>query len=129
MPDLEAIAERLSQLTIMEAAELSRLLEDRWGVSAAAPVAIQAVGPDPTPAAAPPEAPTEFNVILAGIAGDKKITVIKEIRAITGLGLKEAKEFTESAGPKQIVKEGIPKTEAESLKKRLEDAGARITLQ
>ena len=113
MPDLEAIAERLSQLTIMEAAELSRLLEDRWGVSAAAP----------------PEAPTEFNVILAGIAGDKKITVIKEIRAITGLGLKEAKEFTESAGPKQIVKEGIPKTEAESLKKRLEDAGARITLQ
>jgi len=127
MPDLQDIAERLSQLTVMEAAELSRLLEEHWGVSASAPVAV-VQAETAIPVEAPPE-PVEFDVILAAVQADKKITVIKEVRAITGLGLKEAKEFTEKPGPNQKIKEAVSKIEAETLKKRLEDAGAVITLQ
>src|ERR1044072_841794 len=126
MPDLQDIAERLSQLPVLEAAELSRLLEDKWGVSASAPVAVQVAQQEAAPA--PVEERTEFNVILNAVHPDKKITVIKEVRSITGLGLKEAKEFTESAGPNKVLKEAIAKAEAESIKKRMEDAGATITI-
>ncbi|WP_068314121.1 50S ribosomal protein L7/L12 [Polycladidibacter hongkongensis] len=122
MADLEKIVEELSALTVMEAAELSKLLEDKWGVSAAAPVAVAAAGP----AAAAAEEQTEFDVILAD-AGAKKINVIKEVRAITGLGLKEAKELVEGA-PKPV-KEGVEKAEAEELKKKLEEAGAKVELK
>ena len=124
MANIEQLAEDLSALTVMEAAELATLLEDKWGVSAAAPVAVAAA-----PGAAGGEeaaAKDEFDVILAG-AGDKKINVIKEVRAITGLGLKEAKELVEGA-PKPV-KEGVGKDEAEEIKKKLEEAGASVELK
>ena len=124
MADLQKIVDELSTLTVMEAAELSKMLEDHWGVSAAAPVAVAAAG-----GAAPAEAAEEkdeFDVILAS-AGDKKINVIKEVRGITGLGLKEAKDLVEGA-PKPV-KEGISKGEAEELKKQLEEAGATVELK
>ncbi|GHB50503.1 50S ribosomal protein L7/L12 [Pseudovibrio japonicus] len=123
MADLAKIVEELSALTVMEAAELSKLLEEEWGVSAAAPVAAVAVAGGAAEAA---EEQTEFDVVLAD-AGAKKINVIKEVRAITGLGLKEAKELVESA-PK-AVKEGVEKAEAEELKKKLEEAGAKVELK
>ena len=123
MADLAKIVEDLSALTVLEAAELSKMLEEHWGVSAAAPVvAAAAAGGD----AAPAEEKDEFDVILAS-AGDKKINVIKEVRGITGLGLKEAKDLVEGA-PKAI-KEGISKGEAEELKKKLEEAGATVELK
>ena len=124
MADLNKIADELSALTVMEAAELSKLLEEKWGVSAAAPVAAAAA-----PAAAGGEAAAEkdeFDVVLAA-AGDKKINVIKEVRGITGLGLKESKEMVEGA-PK-VVKEGVSKAEAEELKAKLEAAGATVELK
>ncbi len=124
MANLEKIVEDLSALTVMEAAELSNLLEEKWGVSAAAPVAVAAAGPVAGGEAA--EEKTEFDVILTA-AGDKKINVIKEVRAITALGLKEAKELVESA-PKPV-KEGVKKEEAEELKKKLEEAGASAELK
>jgi len=127
MADLEKLVDELSTLTVMEAAELSQLLEDKWGVSAATPVAIAAVGGDAgSDAGGAAEEKDEFDVILANI-GEKKINVIKEVRTITGLGLKEAKELVESA-PK-AVKEGAKKDEAEELKKKLEDAGATVELK
>ena len=126
MADLEKIVEDLSSLTVMEAAELSKLLEDKWGVSAAAPVAVAAAVPGAGGDAGAAEEQTEFDVILAG-AGDKKINVIKEVRAITGLGLKEAKELVEGA-PKPI-KEGVSKEEAEELKGKLEAAGASVEVK
>ncbi|WP_346909741.1 50S ribosomal protein L7/L12 [uncultured Roseibium sp.] len=125
MADLEKLVDELSALTVMEAAELSKLLEEKWGVSAAAPVAVAAAAPGGEGAAAAEEK-TEFDVVLAS-AGDKKINVIKEVRAITGLGLKEAKELVESA-PKPV-KEGVSKDEAEELKKKLEEAGASVELK
>src|SRR5213594_35453 len=118
MADLQKIVDDLSSLTVLEAAELAKLLEEKWGVSAAAAVAV--AGPAAA-AAAPAEEKTEFTVVLAA-AGDKKIEVIKEVRAITGLGLKEAKDLVEGA-PKPV-KEGVNKAEAEELKKKLEAAGA-----
>ena len=125
MADLEKIADDLSNLTVLEAAELSKLLEEKWGVSAAAPVAVAAAaGGDAGGAAA--EEKTEFSVVLTA-AGDKKINVIKEVRAITGLGLKEAKELVEGA-PKEV-KADVPKAEADELKKKLEDAGASVELK
>ncbi len=125
MADLEKIAEELSNLTVIEAAELSKLLEEKWGVSAAAPVAVAAVagGGEAAPAA---EEKDSFDVVLAA-AGEKKINVIKEVRAITGLGLKEAKDLVEGA-PK-AVKEGASKEEAEELKKKLEEVGATVELK
>jgi len=124
MADLEKIADDLSNLTVLEAAELSKLLEEKWGVSAAAPVAVAAAaGGD---GGAPAEEKTEFSVVLTG-AGDKKINVIKEVRAITGLGLKEAKDLVESA-PKEV-KADVPKAEADELKKKLEEAGATVELK
>ena len=125
MADLSKIVDDLSSLTVLEAAELSKLLEEKWGVSAAAPVAVAAAG-GAAAAAAPVEEKTEFDVVLIA-AGDKKINVIKEVRAITGLGLKEAKDLVEGA-PK-TVKEGVAKAEAESLKKKLEEAGAKVELK
>lgn len=124
MADLEKIVEELSNLTVMEAAELSKLLEEKWGVSAAAPVAVAAAGVAGGAEAAAEQ--TEFDVILTA-AGEKKINVIKEVRAITSLGLKEAKDLVESA-PK-AVKEGVDKAEAEKIKKQLEDAGASVELK
>ena len=124
MADLEKIVEELSGLTVLEAADLAKLLEDKWGVSAAAPVAVAAAAPADGGAAA--EEQTEFDVILASF-GDKKINVIKEIRTITGLGLKEAKDLVESA-PKEI-KEGIAKEEAEKIKEQLEGAGATVDIK
>jgi len=124
MADLAKIVEDLSKLTVLEAAELSKLLEDKWGVSAAAPVAIAAA---PGAAAAPAaEEQTEFTVILKA-GGDKKINVIKEVRAITGLGLKEAKDLVEAGG--KTVKDGINKEEAAKLKKQLEDQGATVEVK
>ena len=123
MADLKALVEELSKLTVIEAAELSKLLEEEWGVSAAAPVAVAAAA---GPAAEAAEEKTEFDVILAS-AGDKKINVIKEVRAITGLGLKEAKDLVEGA-PKPV-KEGAAKDEAEEIKKKLEAAGATVELK
>ena len=122
--DLAKLVDDLSALTVLEASELSKMLEEKWGVSAAAPVAVAAAG-GAAPAAAAEEK-TEFDVILAS-AGDKKINVIKEVRAITGLGLKEAKELVEGA-PKPV-KEGVGKDEAEELKKKLEEAGASVELK
>lgn len=122
---LEKIVEQLSGLTVIEAAELSKMLEEKWGVSAAAPVAVAAVA-GMGAEAAPVEEQTEFEVILAS-AGDKKIEVIKEVRAITGLGLKEAKDLVEGA-PKPV-KEGVSKSEAEEIKKKLEDVGAKVELK
>ena len=124
MADLEKIAEELSGLTVLEAADLAKLLEDKWGVSAAAPVVVAAAAPADGGAAA--EEQTEFDVILASF-GDKKINVIKEIRTITGLGLKEAKDLVESA-PKEI-KERIAKEEAEKIKELLESAGATVDIK
>jgi large subunit ribosomal protein L7/L12 len=126
MADLEKIADELSNLTVLEAAELSKLLEEKWGVSAAAPVAVAAAPGAGGGEAAAAEEKDEFDVILAG-AGDKKINVIKEVRAITGLGLKEAKDLVEGA-PK-AVKEGASKDEAEEIKKKLEEAGASVELK
>src|SRR3546814_782319 len=124
MADLQKLVDDLSQLTVIEAAELSKLLEEKWGVSAAAPVAVAAAG---GAAAAPvAEEKTEFDVVLAA-AGEKKINVIKEVRAITGLGLKEAKDLVEAA-PK-AVKEGVSKDEADKFKKQLEEAGASVELK
>jgi large subunit ribosomal protein L7/L12 len=127
MADLTKIVDDLSSLTVLEAAELSKMLEEKWGVSAAAPVAVAAAGAAGGGAAAPAaEEKTEFDVVLAS-AGDKKINVIKEVRAITGLGLKEAKDLVEGA-PK-TVKEGVAKAEAESIKAKLEEAGAKVELK
>jgi large subunit ribosomal protein L7/L12 len=123
MANLAKLVDDLSALTVLEAAELSKLLEEKWGVSAAAPVAVAAVA---ATAAAPVEEKTEFDVILAE-AGEKKINVIKEVRAITGLGLKEAKDLVEAA-PK-AVKEGVNKDEAEKIKKVLEEAGAKVEVK
>ena len=124
MADIEKIAEDLSALTVLEAAELSTLLEEKWGVSAAAPVAMAAAPAGDAGAAA--EEQTEFDVILATV-GDKKINVIKEVRTITGLGLKEAKDLVEGA-PKPV-KEGVSKDEANELKGKLEEAGATVELK
>ena len=121
MADLQKIVDDLSSLTVLEAAELAKLLEEKWGVSAAAAVAV--AGPA---AAAPVEEKTEFTVVLAA-AGEKKIEVIKEVRAITGLGLKEAKDLVEGA-PKPV-KEGVNKDEAEKVKAQLEKAGAKVELK
>lgn len=127
MASLEKIVDELSGLTVIEAAELSKMLEEKWGVSAAAPVAIAAAaGAAPAAAGEAAEEKDEFDVILAAI-GDKKINVIKEVRVITSLGLKEAKDLVESA-PK-AVKEGVNKEEAEKIKKQLEEAGATVELK
>jgi large subunit ribosomal protein L7/L12 len=123
MANLEKLVEELSTLTVLEAAQLSKLLEEKWGVSAAAPVAVAAA--PGAAAAAPAEVKDEFTVVLAGI-GDKKINVIKAVREITGLGLKEAKDLVEAA-PK-AVKEGVPKADAEKLKAKLEAEGAKVEL-
>ncbi len=124
MANLEKIVEDLSALTVLEAAELSKMLEEKWGVSAAAPVAVAAA--PGAGAAAPAEEQTEFTVVLAA-AGEKKIEVIKEVRAITGLGLKEAKDLVEGA-PKPV-KEGVNKADAEKFKAQLEKAGAKVDLK
>jgi large subunit ribosomal protein L7/L12 len=124
MADLSKIVDELSSLTVLEAAELSKLLEEKWGVSAAAPVAAAAA--PAAAAAAPAEEQTEFNVILTE-AGEKKINVIKEVRAITGLGLKEAKDLVEGA-PKSV-KEGVTKDEAAKIRKQLEEAGAKVDVK
>jgi large subunit ribosomal protein L7/L12 len=124
MADLQKLVDELSTLTVLEAAELSKLLEEKWGVSAAAPVAAAAA--PAAAAAAPVEEQTEFTVILAK-AGDKKINVIKEVRTITGLGLKEAKDLVEAA-PKPV-KEGVSKDEVAKIKKMLEDAGASVEVK
>ncbi|HTW26008.1 MAG TPA: 50S ribosomal protein L7/L12 [Acetobacteraceae bacterium] len=126
MADLSKLVDELSSLTVLEAAELSKLLEEKWGVSAAAPVAIAAAPAGAAPAAAPVEEQTEFTVILAK-TGEKKINVIKEVRAITGLGLKEAKDLVEGA-PK-TVKEGVNKDEAEKIRKQLEEQGAAVEIK
>ncbi|OJW46810.1 MAG: 50S ribosomal protein L7/L12 [Alphaproteobacteria bacterium 41-28] len=123
--NLEKIVEQLSELTVLEAAELSKKLEEKWGVSAAAPVAVAAAA-GMAAEAAPSEEKTEFQVILAA-AGDKKIEVIKEVRTITGLGLKEAKDLVEGA-PKPL-KEAAPKAEAEEIKAKLEAVGAKVELK
>ena len=125
MADLAKLVDELSSLTVLEAAELSKLLEEKWGVSAAAPVAV-AAAPGAAAAAPAAEAQTEFTVILAA-SGDKKINVIKEIRTITGLGLKEAKDLVEGA-PK-TVKEAVSKDEAEKIKKVLEENGAKVEIK
>jgi large subunit ribosomal protein L7/L12 len=126
MADLNAIADTLSGLTVMEAANLAKLLEERWGVSAAAPVAVAAAAGGAATAAAATEEKTEFNVILVS-AGDKKIQVIKEVRAVTGLGLKEAKDLVEGA-PKPV-KEGVNKEEAAKIKAQIEAAGAQVDIK
>jgi large subunit ribosomal protein L7/L12 len=126
MADLGKIVDDLSSLTVLEAAELAKLLEEKWGVSAAAPVAVAAAAGGAAAAAAPAEEQTEFNVILT-VAGEKKINVIKEVRAITGLGLKEAKDLVEAA-PKPV-KEGVSKDEAAKIKKQLEEAGATVDIK
>jgi large subunit ribosomal protein L7/L12 len=124
MADLAKLVDELSALTVLEAAELSKMLEEKWGVSAAAPVAVAAAGP--AAAAAPAEEKTEFTVVLVD-GGEKKINVIKEVRAITGLGLKEAKDLVEGA-PKDV-KDGVSKDEAAKIKKQLEDAGAKVEVK
>jgi large subunit ribosomal protein L7/L12 len=126
MADLAKIVDDLSSLTVLEAAELAKMLEEKWGVSAAAAVAVAAPGATAGAAAAPVEEQTEFTVILAAI-GDKKIEVIKEVRAITGLGLKEAKDLVEGA-PKPV-KESVSKEDAEKIKATLEKAGAKVELK
>jgi large subunit ribosomal protein L7/L12 len=125
MADLAKIVDDLSKLTVLEAAELSKLLEEKWGVSAAAPVAVAAAG-GAAAAAAPVEEKTEFDVVLTG-AGAQKINVIKEVRAITGLGLKEAKDLVEAA-PKPV-KEAVSKADADKFKAQLEAAGAKVELK
>lgn len=124
--NLEKIVDQLSELTVLEAAELSKMLEEKWGVSAAAPVAVAAVGGMAAEAGGPAEEKTEFEVVLAS-SGDKKIEVIKEVRGITGLGLIEAKALVEGA-PKTI-KDAAPKAEAEEIKKKLEAVGAKVELK
>ena len=126
MADLAKLVDDLSSLTVLEAAELSKMLEEKWGVSAAAPVAVAAAGGAAAAPAAAAEEKTEFDVVLAAF-GDNKINVIKEVRAITGLGLGEAKALVEGA-PK-TVKEGVNKAEAEDIKKKLEAAGAKVELK
>ncbi len=126
MANLQQLVDELSKLTVLEAAELSKLLEEKWGVSAAAPVAVAAAPGAAAGAAAAAVEKTEFTVVLTS-AGDKKINVIKEVRAITGLGLKEAKDLVEGA-PKEV-KTDVSKDEAEKLKKQLEDAGAKVELK
>ena len=126
MADLDKLVEELSSLTVIEAAELSKKLEEKWGVSAAAPVAVAAAAPAGGSAAEAAAEKTEFTVVLA-TAGDKKINVIKEVRAITGLGLKEAKDLVEGA-PKPV-KEGVNKDEAAKIKKQLEEAGATVEVK
>lgn len=126
MADLQKIVDDLSSLTVLEAAELAKLLEEKWGVSAAAAVAVAAAPGAAGGAAAPAEEKTDFTIVLAA-AGDKKIEVIKEVRAITGLGLKEAKDLVEGA-PKPV-KEGVAKDEAEKIKAQLEKAGAKVELK
>ncbi len=126
MTDLAKIVDDLSKLTVLEAAELSKMLEEKWGVSAAAPVAVAAAGGAGAAAAAPVEEKTEFDVVLTD-AGAQKINVIKEVRAITGLGLKEAKDLVEGA-PKPV-KEGVSKADAEKFKAQLEAAGAKVDLK
>jgi large subunit ribosomal protein L7/L12 len=125
MPDLVGLVDQLSALSVLEASQLSKMLEEKWGVSAAAPVAVAVAGAAAPAAEAAPEQ-TEFDVILAAI-GEKKINVIKEVRAITSLGLKEAKDLVEAA-PKPV-KEGVNKDEAEKIKKQLEDAGATVEIK
>jgi large subunit ribosomal protein L7/L12 len=125
MADLQKLVDELSKLTVLEAAELSKKLEEAWGVSAAAPIAVAAAGVGGA-AAAPAEEKTEFTVVLVE-GGEKKINVIKEVRAITSLGLKEAKDLVEGA-PKPV-KEGVSKQEAADIKKKLEDAGAKVELK
>ena len=125
MADLEKIADDLSSLTVLEAADLAKILEEKWGVSASAPVAVAAVaGSNDAPASA--EAKTEFSVSLTSV-GEKKINVIKEVRAATGLGLKEAKDLVEAAP--SMVKEGIPEAEANEIKAKLEEAGASVEIK
>lgn len=126
MANLEQLVEELSSLSVLEAAQLSKMLEEKWGVSAAAPVAVAAAPAAAAAAAEPVEEKTEFDVILTAI-GDKKINVIKEVRAVTNLGLKEAKDLVEAA-PK-LVKEGLKKEEAEQIKKKLEEAGATVEIK
>ena len=126
MADLGKLVDELSSLTVIEAAHLSKLLEEKWGVSAAAPVAVAAAGGGAAAPAAPVEEQTEFTVMLTEV-GEKKINVIKEVRAITALGLKEAKDLVEAA-PK-AVKEGVSKDEAAKIKKQLEDAGAKVEIK
>lgn len=126
MADLSKIVDELSSLTVLEAAELSKLLEEKWGVSAAAPVAAAAAAGGAAAAAAPVEEKTEFDVVLTD-AGAQKINVIKEVRAITGLGLKEAKDLVEAA-PKPV-KEGVSKADADKFKAQLEAAGAKVELK
>jgi large subunit ribosomal protein L7/L12 len=123
MADIEKIVDELSALTVLEAADLAKLLEEKWGVSASAPVAIAAASGDAAPAA---EAKTEFNVMLSSI-GEKKINVIKEVRAVTGLGLKEAKDLVEAAP--SMVKEAVPEVEANEIKAKLEEAGATVEIK
>jgi len=126
MADLSKLVDELSALTVLEAAELSKMLEEKWGVSAAAPVAVAAVGGGAAAPAVVEEEKTEFDVILVD-AGDKKINVIKEVRAITGLGLKEAKDLVEGA-PKPV-KEAVSKDDAAKFKKQLEEAGAKVEVK
>ena len=126
MANLEKLVEELSALTVLEAAQLSKLLEEKWGVSAAAQVAVAAAGGGAAAGAAPAEAKDEFTVVLAA-AGDKKINVIKVVREITGLGLKEAKDLVEGA-PKPV-KDGVPKADADKLKAKLEAEGAKVELK
>ncbi|HEX5321659.1 MAG TPA: 50S ribosomal protein L7/L12 [Stellaceae bacterium] len=126
MADLAKIVDDLSSLTVIEAAELAKMLEEKWGVSAAAPVAVAAAGGGAAPAAEAAVEKTEFDVILSAI-GEKKVNVIKEVRAITQLGLKEAKDLVEAA-PKPV-KEGVNKEEADKIKKQLEDAGATVEIR
>ena len=126
MADLARLVDDLSSLTVIEAAELAKMLEEKWGVSAAAPVAVAAAGGGAAAAAEAPAEKTEFDVILAAI-GEKKVNVIKEVRAVTSLGLKEAKDLVEAA-PK-AVKEGVNKEEAAKIKKQLEDAGATVEIR
>jgi large subunit ribosomal protein L7/L12 len=125
MADLHKLVDELSRLTVIEAAELSRRLEERWGVSATAPT-VQPLQTLPVEVEAEQ---TEFTVILSGIDPTKKIVVIKEVRTVTGLGLKEAKEFTEQAGPTKVLKDSLPKADALALKAKMEEAGAIITIQ
>jgi large subunit ribosomal protein L7/L12 len=126
MADINAIADQLSSLTVMEAASLAKLLEEKWGVTAAAPVAMAMPGAAPGAAAAAAEEKTEFDVVLLS-AGDKKIQVIKEVRAVTGLGLKEAKDLVEGA-PKPV-KEGVSKDEAKKIKEQIEAAGGQVDIK
>lgn len=126
MPDLNALVEQLSSLTVLEAAQLSKLLEEKWGVSAAAPVAVAAVPGAAAAAAAPAEEKTEFTVVLTD-GGANKINVIKAVREVTGLGLKEAKDLVDGA-PKPV-KEGVSKDEAASIKKKIEEAGGKVEIK